>query len=123
MTRLLALTQAIEKMAAELAQELLREPAFREELKRRARQGVSRAVPDPLDALPLTLTLSELAALYRLSAATVRRQVQQGTLVQSGVDLFTVSKLLGHSDTKMTQRYAHLSPEHMAAAVAKLVRA
>jgi hypothetical protein len=79
MTRLLALTQAIEKMAAELAQELLREPAFREELKRRARQGVNSAVPDPLDALPLTLTLSELAALYRLSAATVRRQVQQGT--------------------------------------------
>ena len=38
-----------------------------------------------------------------------------------GVDLFTVKELLGHSDFDMTQRYAHLSPEHQAAAVEKLV--
>ena len=32
-------------------------------------------------------------------------------LVQSGVDIYVASKLLGHSNVKQTQRYAHLKPE------------
>lgn len=43
-------------------------------------------------------------------------------LAMAGVDLFTIKELLGHSDFAMTQRYAHLSPGHRAAAVDKLVR-
>lgn len=31
-------------------------------------------------------------------------------LVRNGISLFEVSVLLGHSDSKMTQRYAHLAP-------------
>jgi integrase len=41
-------------------------------------------------------------------------------LVQNGVDLYSVKELLGHADFKMTQRYAHLAPDHLAGAVAKL---
>jgi integrase len=42
-------------------------------------------------------------------------------LVMEGVDLYSVKELLGHSDFAMTQRYAHLSAEHKAAAVERLV--
>lgn len=41
-------------------------------------------------------------------------------LVMAKVDLYSVSKLLGHSNIEMTQRYAHLAPDYLRAAVAKL---
>ncbi len=34
-------------------------------------------------------------------------------LVQAGVDLYKISKLLGHEDIKMTQRYSHHCPESL----------
>lgn len=40
-------------------------------------------------------------------------------LVQAGVDLNTVRELMTHSDIKMTLVYAHLSPDHKAAALAR----
>jgi integrase len=41
-------------------------------------------------------------------------------LVMAGADLPSVQKLMGHSDIKMTMRYAHLAPGHLKAAVDKL---
>ena len=43
-------------------------------------------------------------------------------LVQSGIDLNTVRELLGHADITMVLRYAHLSPDRLAAAVEKVAR-
>jgi integrase len=41
-------------------------------------------------------------------------------LVQAGVDLYTVKELLGHSEIAMTERYAHLAPDNLRAAVEKV---
>ncbi len=43
-------------------------------------------------------------------------------LAMAGVDLRTVQELMGHQSIAMTQRYAHLSPEHKLAAVQRLNR-
>ena len=37
-----------------------------------------------------------------------------------GVPLFEVSKLLRHASIQMTERYAHLAPDHLHDAVANL---
>jgi site-specific recombinase XerD len=41
-------------------------------------------------------------------------------LVNSGVSLFTVSKLLGHSSTKMTEKYSHANLDSMRTELSKL---
>lgn len=41
-------------------------------------------------------------------------------LVSAGVPLTEVRDLLGHSTIRMTERYAHLAPERVRAAVAAL---
>jgi integrase len=41
-------------------------------------------------------------------------------LVMNGVDLYRVQILMGHKTPAMTLRYAHLSPQHLRAAVATL---
>ena len=40
----------------------------------------------------------------------------------SGVDLYTVQRAGGWKTQVMVQRYAHLSPDHMKAAVERLAR-
>jgi len=49
------------------------------------------------------------------------RHTYASHLAQAGVDLLTISKLLGHADTRITSRhYAHLADKTLAAAVTKL---
>ncbi len=44
-------------------------------------------------------------------------------LVMAGVDITTVSKLLGHKSLTMTLRYSHLAPSHLSNAVSLLDKA
>lgn len=49
------------------------------------------------------------------------RHTYASHLAQAGVDLLTISKLLGHADTRITSRhYAHLADKTLAQAVTKL---
>ena len=41
-------------------------------------------------------------------------------LVMNGTPLFEVSKLLRHASIQMTERYAHLAPDHLQNAIANL---
>jgi integrase len=43
-------------------------------------------------------------------------------MVNGGVDLYTVGRVLGHRDARSTQRYAHLTHDTLAGAVAKIGR-
>lgn len=42
-------------------------------------------------------------------------------LVMAGIDIRTVSQLMGHRTIQMTMRYAHLAPDHQQSAVDRLV--
>ena len=48
------------------------------------------------------------------------RHTFASSLVREGVPLYVVSKLLRHSSIQMTERYAHLAPDHLHDAVANL---
>lgn len=37
--------------------------------------------------------------------------------MMNGGNIYDLQKILGHSDLKMTMRYAHLSPEHLKNAI------
>ena len=94
----------------------------------RERQGhvAARHVFGHRDGEPMTRidnawdTVKQLAGLPDFRFHDCRHHFAS-RLVMSGADLYVVKELLGHSDFAMTQRYAHLSPEHKAAAVEKLV--
>jgi site-specific recombinase XerD len=51
------------------------------------------------------------------------RHTYASRLVLRGVSLYQMQKLLGHFSPFMTQRYAHLAPDALAASVAVLDRA
>lgn len=43
-------------------------------------------------------------------------------LINAGVDLYTVGRVLGHKDSRSTQRYAHLAVSTLADAIGKIGR-
>lgn len=79
-------------------------------------------------ALPLGIGDRRLREEWDAARATVGVQCRwhdlrhtcASWLVQAGVPLNTVKELLGHSSIAITQRYAHLAPQHLADAIGKL---
>jgi len=53
---------------------------------------------------------------YRVCFHTLRHTFAS-RLVEGSTDLYSVSKLMGHSSIKMTERYSHLSPEKFKGAI------
>jgi integrase len=80
-----------------------------------------RAEGEPLDDVKKAWRPVVKAAKLQAFTFHDLRHTFASKLVMAGVDLNTVRELLGHADLKMTLRYAHLAPEHKAAAVALLV--
>lgn len=75
----------------------------------------------PLVAIRKTwIAVLQVAAVNRFRFHDLRHTFASN-LVMAGVDLNTVRELLGHKSVAMTLRYAHLAPEHKAAAVEVLV--
>ncbi len=64
-------------------------------------------------------SLTERAGLSDFRLHDVRHDFAS-RLVMNGTDLYVVRDLLGHSTTKLTERYAHLSPEHLKQAMEAL---
>ncbi|MFN0118179.1 MAG: tyrosine-type recombinase/integrase [Elusimicrobiota bacterium] len=54
-------------------------------------------------------TAVKAAALKDVNIHTLRH-TYASHMTMKGVDIFTLSKLMGHADIKMTQRYSHLAP-------------
>ena len=66
----------------------------------------------------------KLRALAGLDGVRIHdlRHTYASHAVMSGLDLYTVGRLLGHADTASTERYAHLADEHVVAAAGRIDR-
>jgi integrase len=79
-------------------------------------------VLDGVDGQKLSVYTRRLFQRLGIKGASFHslRHTAASWLVMRGVDLYAVGQLLGHRTPRMTQRYAHLSPQYMAGAVGKL---
>ncbi|MCY1279473.1 Tyrosine recombinase XerD [compost metagenome] len=103
----------------------------------RTKTGRSRAVPIPLDVENIVLQtgFSGGGRLFRSCRSAFRgayercgfhtpgqmthvlRHTFASHFVMAGGDILTLQRILGHTDIKMTMRYAHLSPDHLVGAL------
>jgi len=64
----------------------------------------------------------ELSFSGRLLLLALYRHTFASRLRMSGVELGTIRDLLGHTTTRMTERYAHITPGHLHDAVQRISR-
>jgi integrase len=75
-----------------------------------------RPSPDPFSLAVKKLGFNDGVTdrRYRVWFHTLRHTFASW-LAQAGVDLYTIQKMMRHSTSAMTQRYAHLNPDYMRA--------
>jgi integrase len=82
-----------------------------------------------LKHFPLTMTVDGVKSAWRRARVSARmehvnfhdlRHSCASIMLGLGVDLYTISKVLGHSTVQTTQRYAHLQVDAQRAALEKL---
>lgn len=83
--------------------------------------------PEPIGTGPMRNLKSrwpKLRGLAGLDDVRVHdlRHTYASHAIMSGLDLYTVGRLLGHADTGSTERYAHLADEHVVAAAGRIER-
>jgi integrase len=84
--------------------------------------GCPYLVPNPETRLPYVSlkhswqTAREQAGLYDLRIHDLRHSAAS-FMINAGIDLYAVGKVLGHADHKSTMRYSHLANETLLAAV------
>lgn len=90
-----------------------------------------RRIATCLRYLPLAASRNTLQAGYRRARAKAEmgdvrfhdlRHSAASEMVNAGVDLYTVGRVLGHRDPRSTQRYAHLTHDTLAEAVGRIGR-
>ena len=101
-------------------------PPARAVLENLPRDG-AYVFPHPTGSGPmrdLKYRWSKLRALAGLEDVRIHdlRHSYASHAVMSGLDLYTVGRLLGHADTASTERYAHLADEHMRKAAGRISR-
>lgn len=78
----------------------------------------------PLTAPKITVQRAWQRARARVGMEHVHlhdlRHSAASEMANAGVDLYTVGRVLGHRDARSTQRYAHLTADTLAAAVARI---
>jgi integrase len=94
------------------------------------KNGKSRTVPVvhhvafALRRLPFGVHADTLTHAVQRAMPGVRfhdlRHTCASLLIQSGIDLYRVGTILGHSDTRTTRRYAHLAVDDLRTAIATL---
>lgn len=79
-------------------------------------------LPNPSTKKPFTdlkhpwQTARDLAALYDLRIHDLRHSAAS-FMINAGIDLYAVGKVLGHANHQSTQRYSHLANDRLLAAV------
>lgn len=85
-----------------------------------------RLKPTPDAQIPKKITIQRCWQKARAKVGRVDlhfhdlRHSTASELINAGVDLYTVGRVLGHKDSRSTQRYSHLAVETLMAAVAKI---
>ncbi|MDR2781215.1 MAG: site-specific integrase [Holosporaceae bacterium] len=108
-TRHVPLTEETEKLLKNLHTKDSRGPVFKTESGERFK-NLPRAFLYAIDELGLNNGIKD--ARQKVVFHTLRHSYASW-LMMKGADLLAVKELLGHSTTAMTERYSHLSPEHL----------